>query len=139
LQARLAQVEAMLSADDITAARSEVSLLPRSTLETAEPTLRVRVWDIDARVAIASGDLEHAQASVQQACAIMQQFRVPLAAWRVHATASELAQRNSDASAAERHRDLAREGIHALASALAGRGPLLGSLLGASVVSRVLG
>src|SRR5262249_26560571 len=120
-------------------ARQEGSRLLTSTLETAEPTLRVRVWDINARVAIASGDLGQARANIQEALAILQQYRVPLAAWRGHATASGLAPRDSDPGTAERHRDRAREGIHALANALGGTGPLVASLLGASTVRRLLG
>jgi DNA-binding winged helix-turn-helix (wHTH) protein/tetratricopeptide (TPR) repeat protein len=139
LQAQLARVEVMLAANELAEARSEVSRLLTNTLKTAEPTLRVRVWDIDARVAIALGELEQARASIHEALAITRGFQVPLAAWRAHATASELAKRDSDASTAEKHRDLAREGIHALASDLGGRGPLLASLLGASAVRSVLG
>ena len=128
----------MLAANELTEARSEVSRLLTSTLKSAEPTLRVRVWDINARVALASGDFEQARASIREALAILERFPVPLAAWLAHATAAELADRHSDAGTAAEHRELARQGIQALAKSLGGTGPLAASLLGAPRVRRVL-
>jgi hypothetical protein len=46
---------------------------------------------------------------------------VPLAAWRVHATACELYQNSGDRELAQRHFTLSREAIMKLADSLAGK------------------
>jgi len=72
-------------------------------LATAEHTWQALAWEVNARVAIAELDLTRAQDCIAKALSTMEGFEVPLAAWRVHATACELCQRMNSRDLAERH------------------------------------
>jgi hypothetical protein len=54
----------------------------------------------------------------------MEGFEVPLAAWRVHATASELSRLRDDIEASDRQRRLSRATIDRLAYSLPAEEPL---------------
>ena len=68
--------------------------------------------------AIAERDLERAKKSVDTALPTMANFEVPLAAWRVHATAADLYARMRNRSRAEQHRELSRATVMTLANSL---------------------
>jgi len=67
---------------------------------------------------MAEGDRGHARTCVDKAVAAMEGFEVPLAAWRVHASAAELERRLGNQRAAGRHRSLGRSTVLALANSL---------------------
>jgi hypothetical protein len=69
----------------------------------------------------------------------MEGFEVPLAAWRVHATASELYRNEGDRDSAERHLALSRETIMKLANSLPAEEPLRQIFLSAPMIRKVLG
>src|SRR5262249_44471406 len=54
----------------------------------------------------AAGDLAHAQAGMAQALVTMEDVEVPLAAWRVHATAAALYERTGKSGEADHYRAL---------------------------------
>jgi hypothetical protein len=60
------------------------------TLQSAEHTWQALAWDVNARVAIVELDLARAQDCIANGLSAMEGFEVPVAAWRVHATAFEL-------------------------------------------------
>ena len=68
----------------------------------------------------------------------MEGFELPLASWRVHATAFEFYRNAGDRDSAERHRDLSRETIMKLASSLPAEEPLRQTFLSAPMVLKVL-
>jgi hypothetical protein len=68
----------------------------------------------------------------------MEDFEVPLAAWRVHATAAACAERAGNRRAARRHRELSRATILELAESLPAEGPLRSTFLSAQAVRVVL-
>jgi hypothetical protein len=68
----------------------------------------------------------------------MEGFDVPLAAWRVHATAADLYERTGDREMVERERERSRATILRLASSLAEDEPLRTAFLSAPSVSRVV-
>jgi hypothetical protein len=69
----------------------------------------------------------------------MEGFEVPLAAWRVHATASQLYQSSADRDLAARHLALSRETIMKLANSLPAEEPLRRIFLSAPVIRIILG
>ena len=70
---------------------------------------------MNARVAMAELDLTRAQECIAKGLSAMEGFEVPLASWRVHATAFELYQNSGNRDLAERHLALSRETVMKLA------------------------
>jgi hypothetical protein len=83
-------------------------------------------------------DLARAQNCVANALSTMDGFEVPLAAWRVQATAAESHERMGSAELAEDHRALSRATILKLGDSLAAEEPLRKSFLSAPPVCNVL-
>jgi hypothetical protein len=69
----------------------------------------------------------------------MEGFEVPLAAWRVHATAFELYQNSGDRDLAERHLALSRATIMKLANSMSAEEPLRRTFLSAPMIRKILG
>jgi hypothetical protein len=95
-------------------------------------------WEANARLAMAESDLTRAADCVGRAVASIEGLEVPLAAWRVHATAAECADRARDGRAARRHRELGRATILQLADSLPPEEPLRSMFLSAPAVRVVL-
>jgi hypothetical protein len=95
-------------------------------------------WEANTRVAMAELDVPRARDCVAKALSAMEGFEVPLAAWRVHATASEL-HSSADRDLAARHLALSRETILKLANSLPAEEPLRRIFLSALMIRRILG
>jgi DNA-binding winged helix-turn-helix (wHTH) protein len=119
-------------------ARRHAAQFLDSTLATAERTWQALAWEVSARVARASGDLSRARDCVTKALAAMEGFDVPLAAWRVHATAAGILESLRDPVSAERHRTLSRSTIQKVANSLPPTSPLRRTFLSAPPVARVV-
>src|SRR5262249_665199 len=104
----------------------------------AEHTWQGLAWETNARLAMLDVDFERAQKCVAQALESMEGFDTPLAAWRVHATAADLAQRTGDAERATHHLKNSRATILRLANSLPADHRLRAAFLSATPVSRVL-
>ncbi len=131
--------EVWLAKADLTKARSQAERFLKATLATAERTWQALAWEANARVAIAAVELERAQDCVAKAWSTMESFEVPLAAWRVHATAAELYERTGDSELAKDQRELSRATILKLAHSLPAEEPLRRTFLSAPSVCRILG
>lgn len=70
-------------------------------------------WEASARVALAGSDLQQGQECIRKAIAVVEGFDLPLAFWRVHATAMQLFPEN-----AEEHHRLAAGVVLRLAESL---------------------
>jgi hypothetical protein len=68
----------------------------------------------------------------------MEGFEVPLAAWRVHETATEVSEERGDTEAADRYRALSRATILELASSLPANDPVRHAFVTAPPISRIL-
>jgi hypothetical protein len=68
----------------------------------------------------------------------VQGFEVPLAAWRVHATAADIEEESGNLESARLHRDVSRATIMRLANSLPEQEPLRKIFLSAPTVARVL-
>jgi hypothetical protein len=130
--------EVWLAKGDLTRARPEAERFLASTLATAERTWQALAWEVNARVAMADGDRGHARTCVDKAVAAMEGFEVPLAAWRVHASAAELESRLGNQRAAERHRSLGRSTVLALADSLVDHERLRETFLAAPPVRTII-
>jgi DNA-binding winged helix-turn-helix (wHTH) protein len=127
-----------LAEGDVTQARIEVEKLLMIALETAERTWQAVAWEASARVAMAEHDAKRAQDNIEKALSTMEGFDLPLAAWRVHASAAELYEGREDGEQAQHHRDLSRAGILRLANSLPADEPLRRVFLSAQSVRKVL-
>ena len=87
---------------------------------------------LGARVALAADDLAQALVTIED-------VEVPLAAWRVHATAAVLNECTGKSGEADHHRALSRATILPLAQSLPAAEPLRHTFLSAPAVMKVLG
>ena len=130
--------EAWLAKGDLAQARLEGELFLKITLAAEERTWRALAFEANARVAIGEGDLLKAQGFMIQALQAMEGFEVPLAAWRVHGTASALHERMREPGPAEKHRELSRAIIMKLANSMPVEEPLRKKFLLAPAVRNLL-
>jgi DNA-binding winged helix-turn-helix (wHTH) protein/tetratricopeptide (TPR) repeat protein len=133
-----ALTELWVAHGDIAQARVQADRFLKRTLATAEHTWQALAWETSARLAISDLDLERAQECVAQALESMEGFETPLAEWRVHATAADLAQRTGDAERATQHLKISGATILRLANSLPANHRLRATFLSATPVSRVL-
>ena len=139
MQLQSGLTELWLAKGDLKLARIEAERFLEVTLATAERTWQALAWDANARVAMAQRDLERAHECVKNALSTMEGFEVPLAAWRVHATAAELHRGSEKSKQSEHHRELSRATILKLADTLPVEEPLRKTFLSAPSVRKVLG
>ena len=122
LQAGL--TELCLSKGDLAQARIEAERFLDISLATAERTYQGLAWEANARIALAEADGARAEECIVSALSTIEGYEVPLAAWRVHATAADLYSRTGRKDLAERHRALSRATIMKLANSLDPDDPL---------------
>jgi DNA-binding winged helix-turn-helix (wHTH) protein/tetratricopeptide (TPR) repeat protein len=133
-----ALTELWLAKGDLAQARGQAESFLKTTLATAEHTWQALAWEVNARVAMAERDLTRAHDCIAKGLSAMEGFEVPLAAWRIHATAFELYQNSGDRDSAERHLALSRETIMKLANSLPAEEPLRQTFLSAPTVRKIL-
>ena len=134
-----AMTELWLTKRDLTAARTEAERFLSAALATAERTWQALAWEANARVAVALLDRDRARDCIANAVSTMEGFEVPLAQWRVHATAAELFKSMQNSGQADQHRALNRATILKLAESLPAEEPLRKIFLSALLVRKVLG
>jgi len=134
-----ALTEVWLSKGELETARTEAERLLKATLATEEHTFRTLAWEVNARVAIAEQDLNQAQNFLARALQSMEGYEVPLAEWRVHATASDLHRCLGNRDMVDHHRGLSRARVFKLADALFSAEPMRKTFLSAPMISKILG
>jgi hypothetical protein len=132
LEAGLTEVE--LGTGDLAQARAQAERFLEVTLATAERTWQALAWEANARVAIAQVDFSRAEDCVAKALATMDGFDVPLAEWRVHATAGQLYARMGNSELARDHSKLSSAVILRIAKSMAADEPLRKTFLSAAPV-----
>lgn len=133
-----ALTEAWLSRGDLAQARVEAEEFLRVTLATEERTYRALAYETNTRVAMAEGNLPKAQDCINEAVQSMEGYEVPLAHWRVHATAAELHSRMGNRELAEDHRELSQATIMKLADSMPVEEPLRETFLSAPAIRQIL-
>jgi len=127
-----------LAKGDLKQAGAEAERFVALTLATAERTWQALAWDASARVAMAGGDRHRARTAIDKALSSMEGFEVPLAGWRVHASAAELEGRRGSERAAGHHRSLSRATVLALANSLVDHERLRETFLAAPPVRAII-
>lgn len=139
MHAELGATEARLSAGDLENARREADGFLGSALSTADPNMRALAWEMKSRVARAEKDFDGDKEYVHNALEILDRFDIPVAAWRVHASAWKFYSYTEEHERAEGHRARATELIMRIANSFEREEPLRESLLAAPAVRRVFG
>jgi hypothetical protein len=130
--------EVSLAKGDRVRARLEAERFLDTALATEERTWQGLAWEINARVALAERDHARASDCIAKAVSTVQGFEVPLAAWKVHATAALIEEEWGSLESARSHRNLSRTTILRLANSLPEQEPLRKIFLSAPAVARVL-
>ncbi len=130
-----ALTEVWLKKGDLEKARWEAQEFLTASLNTRERTFQALAWETNARIAMISGDHASVADCIGKALSIVEQWEIPLAAWRVHATAAEAATAPELAHAQWR---LSAETITRLADSLSPTEPLREIFLSAPPIRRIL-
>jgi tetratricopeptide (TPR) repeat protein len=130
--------ELWLAMGDRVRARTEAEHFLQISLDTADRHWQGLAWESNARVALADQNYHRARECIGKAVATVQGFEVPLAAWRVHATAADIEEESGNPGSVRFHRDISRSTILQLANSLPEREPLREIFLSAPLVSRIL-
>jgi len=138
MPAAAGMTELWLATGDRSRAQQEAGRFLEISLATADRHWQGLSWEVNSRVALENRDLPRAQDCIAKALTIVQGFEVPLAAWRVHATASHIDEQSGNYAAARAHREVSRATILQLANSLSLEEPLRESFLAAPAVARIL-
>ena len=130
LPLQLDVANAWLAKGDLAAARREADRAVELTQKAADRTWQALAWDLSARVALQEMDLSRAKSDLKNALEAMQGFEIPLAAWRVHATAAGVYRSNE-------HLQASRWIVEALAQSLDSRPALQGIFLASRPVAEL--
>ena len=87
---------------------------------------------------MAENDRDAAEDKIEKGLAILQAFKIPTTAWRVHATRSDIYRQAKNDTAAEGHRARAEAIVLALANSFASDDPVRDAFLAAAPVRRIL-
>lgn len=138
MTAQLGLSNVWLETGNIAKARLEADGFLESSLSTDDPHLQALAWELKARVAMVEKQWRASEEYMQKALLILEKFEVPVAAWRVHATAWHLYQNIDDNKTAETHRACAEACVLKIASSFQEDEPLRNSFLAAAPVRQVL-
>ena len=138
LPLQAAFVELWLGKGDLTQAHDAAERFLDAALATAERTYQGLAWEAAARVAIAAEESARAEGLIAKVLSTIEGYDVPLAAWRVHGTASEIYERAGTHDLAAQHRRQGRAIIMKLANSLGPEDPLRATFLAAPSVSRIV-
>jgi hypothetical protein len=137
LFARLGMAETRLALGDLPQASAEADALLQEVSICGDQYLKGRMWDMRARLAMTSGETDRAEQSLLRGLEVVTATEVPLAAWRIHATASDF-YRQTHGCRADTHRRRAKSIVLQLARSLENVESLRLSFLGALPVRRIL-
>jgi DNA-binding winged helix-turn-helix (wHTH) protein/tetratricopeptide (TPR) repeat protein len=125
-----------LKKGDMEKARGEAQEFLKASLRTRERTYQALAWEANARIATISGDRAAVDECINKALSIVEQFEVPVAAWRIHATAAEVATR--DPQVAREQWRFSAETVIRLADSLPRTEPLRQIFLSAPPIRNIL-
>src|SRR5262249_37506069 len=132
MHAELGLSNVSLASGNLRKVRVDADRFLQSALSTAEPNLHALAWDLEARVAMAEKDWIGAEEKSEKGLAVLHKFEIPVTAWRLHATRSDLYRQAKNETAAEAHRAYAEAIILALGNSFAPDDPLRDAFLAAT-------
>jgi tetratricopeptide (TPR) repeat protein len=121
--------EYWLAVGDLPRAREQATRLYNITAPPPERTYLALAHRFLAKIALAEGDLEEAKAQLSRAIAIVEQAELPLAAWRVYATAAHFHEGLGERAKAAEFQRRSGKVIQTLAANFDQDDPLRSSLL----------
>jgi hypothetical protein len=130
--------ELWLLSGNLTQAHEDANVYLSLAQATEDYTYRALAAEVNARVALAQRKMSAAQEYILQAIQVVEERDVPLARWRVHATAASLFETSGQIVRAQRHRQIARTAILSLADSLGARHKLRVKFLSAPAVASAL-
>jgi len=139
MQLESSLAELWIAKQDLSLARPQAQRFLDATLSTEERTWQALAWETSARVALVESGTKCAAECIAKALLAIQGFEAPLAAWRVHATAVALYDREKNRELAEHHRDLSRATILSLADSLPQASSLRTTFLSSRIVAPIIG
>src|SRR6202051_891311 len=107
-----------LSKGDLAQARPQAEHSLQIAQAAPDRTWQALAWEALSKVAMAENDLKYARICIAEALSRMEGYEVPLAAWRVYATAAESCERMRDNQSAKNYRKLSCGTILKLADSL---------------------
>jgi tetratricopeptide (TPR) repeat protein len=131
-------MEVWLQRADLDEARLQGERFLESALKCDERTWQALAWESNARLAVAEGNCARARQCIAEALRVMKGLEVPLAAWRVHATASRINEMSGRSSIAAGHRALSCDTLRNLANSLPENSLLRATFLSSGVVTSIL-
>jgi hypothetical protein len=129
MMAQMGLAMALLESGDQERARAASDRFREAALATADPALKARAWDLEARIALKARDATRARDCIEAALAALKPAEPPPVAWRVHATAARVFRQSGDVAMAEFHRLRAQAILRQLADSLDSSDPLRAALL----------
>jgi tetratricopeptide (TPR) repeat protein len=138
MTAQLGLSEVWMHSGKLIKARSDADGFLQSALSTADPHVQALAWELQARVAIAEQDWAAAEGCIQKALAVLQNFELPMAAWRVRATAWDLYRDAGNKEAADEHLERAASCVLRIANSFPLEEPLRQTFLAAPAVRRIV-
>ena len=121
--------EYWLAAGDMGQAQQAAARLHEATAIAPDRTFLALSHSLMAKVAIAAGDLQEARAQLPRAIAIVRNAGLPVAAWRVYATAASFYESIGDTNKAVEYRARFDGVVQSLAKSLAPDDPLRAAAL----------
>jgi hypothetical protein len=130
--------ELWLATGDRTRAQLEAERFLELSLATINRHWQGLAWEVNSRVALENRNLPRARECIAKAVATVHGVDVPLAAWRVHATAARIDDESGNVEGIRSHRDISRVTVLRLANSFPEEEPLRAIFLSAPAVARIL-
>lgn len=131
-------VEAWLATGELTKADLHQQRFANSAAQIGEITLQGLAHEAGVRIALQRADVSDARRRVSAALDVIAGFEVPLASWKIHASAAEVEELFGNPVAAKNHRSVSATIVRAIADSLPDGESVRQGFLASSRVRRVL-
>ena len=138
LTAQLGLSEVWLQSGNLSNARLNADEFLKSALSTADPHVQALAWELQARVAVAEKNWSGAERAIKKGLEILETFEVPMAAWRLHATAWDFYRNTNNKEATDQHIQHAAACVLQIADSFSLDEPLRQKFLTAVPVQRII-
>jgi tetratricopeptide (TPR) repeat protein len=138
MMAQLGLSDVWLQAGNLVNATLHADDFLKSALSTSDPNLRAFAWELQARVAMAGQNPKGAEHALGEGLEILEIFEVPIAAWRLHATAWDFYRNAINKEMVDYHLESAVSSIWRIADSFPLSEPLRATFLAAAPVQRII-
>ncbi|HEX6719458.1 MAG TPA: AAA family ATPase [Pyrinomonadaceae bacterium] len=138
MTAQLGLSEVWLQSGNLVKARKQADAFLESALATADPYMQALAWELQARIAMAEQESSRAEQAIKKGLQILKAFEVPMAAWRLHATAWDFYRNAINKDTADYHLERSVTCILRIADSFPLKEPLRETFLAAAPVRRII-